>query len=126
MVEDGEDGALDEALDDLLLAAVVDGLELDLAGGESRAVLQAWKALLADADGAAHGVGEERLVVGYGGANGHAGALVDVGASAREARDLGDDLLHILGDVHGALGVVLLEAGARIANGPQDPGLDVG
>ncbi len=111
MVEDGEDGALDQALDDLLLPPVVDRLELELAGQRrqhEREVAHARHHLLfAEADRAPHGVGQHRFVVGDRGADGNAGALIDVGAAPGEAGDLGDDLLHVLRDVHLAVAVVL-------------------
>ena len=65
-------------------------------------------------DRAALGVGQQALVVGDGGADGDAGALVDVGAAAREPADLGDDLLHVLR--HGDLEVVVLEAHALLVH----------
>ncbi len=62
--------------------------------------------LLVQADGAAKGVGQQALVVGDGGADGDAGALVDVRAAPGQAGDLGDDLLHVLGHAHLVLHVI--------------------
>ena len=49
---------------------------------------------LADAERPTEGVGEQGLVVGDGGANGNAGALVYVRRTPGLVGDLGDDLLH--------------------------------
>ena len=51
-----------------------------------------------EAHGAPQRVGDERLVVGDRGAHGNPGALVHVRRAAREAGDLGDDLLHVARD----------------------------
>jgi hypothetical protein len=89
-------------LDDLVLAAVFDGFELDLAGEGRDDVGEVADArddaVFASDDGAPQGIGEHRFVVGDGGADTDAGALVDIGAAAGEPADLGDDLLHVLRD----------------------------
>lgn len=113
-VEDGDDGALDELFDDLVFAAVFDGFEFDFAGEGRDDVGEVADAgddaVFAGDDGAPESVGEHGFVVGDGGADGDAGALVDVGAPAGEAAYFGDDLFHVLGhgDIEvGGEGVVL-------------------
>ncbi len=69
-------GGLDQVLDDLAVAALVDRLDLDLAlgrGGEGVEVGDAGHDVgLAQAQGAAGGVGHQRLVVGDGEPHRHA------------------------------------------------------
>ena len=83
---------------DAILLAFLHRLELHLALQRRQHEREVGNArhhvLLAQPQGAAEGVGQQRLVVGDGGAHGNAGALVHVRRAARLVRDLGDDLLH--------------------------------
>ncbi len=56
--------------------------------------------VLAEAQGPAGGVGDQRLVVGDRQPHRHAGALVDVRALAGQLAEGGDDLGHELGHRH--------------------------
>ena len=93
-----EDRRLHDAVEHLLLAPVVDGLELDLARGardERVEVAHARHHLgLAVAQRPPGRVGDQRLVVGDREPHRHARALVDVRRAARLLAHLGDDLGH--------------------------------
>src|SRR5690606_11885118 len=107
---DGQHRALDQLVENLVLLAVLDRLELHLAldGGNDVGEVADPRHHLGfrNGNGASLGVGQQALVVGDGRSDGDAGALVNVRAAARETADLGDDLLHVLR--HGNLEVVVL------------------
>ena len=103
-VEDRHHGALDQALDDLLVLALFDGFELDLA-------LQRWHherqvgdagddLVLAKTNRTPHCVRQHRLVVGDRSADGDAGALRHVRRTSCQARDLRNDFRHEVGHDH--------------------------
>ena len=71
-----------------------------LATSASRSLTRGHHLVLAVAQRAAGGVGDERLVVGDRQAHRHAGALVDVRRAAGLLAHLGDDLGHEVGHVH--------------------------
>ncbi len=100
-VEDVEHGALHELTEDLVLARVTERLQLDLARGgrhQGAEVAHARRGVrLAEADGPLERAGDEVLVVADAHTHGDAGALADLAGLAREVRQLGDDLLHVLG-----------------------------
>ena len=93
-----EDRRLHDAVEHLLLAAVVDGLELDLARGAGDQRVEVADPRhdlgLAVAQRAPRGVGDERLVVGDREPHRHAGTLVDVRRATGLLAHLGDDLGH--------------------------------
>src|SRR3989449_4951700 len=99
--EDVVDGLLDEPAEQLLLVAVADRLELDLADGGRRQRAEIAHArhrdLVAQPDRALERAGEDVLVVADAHAHGHARALADVRRLAGQVRQLGDDLLHVVG-----------------------------
>src|SRR3990172_10018913 len=110
-VEHRQGRPLDQPVDDLLLAPLLNRLELQLAADRGHQVRQVadprHDLLLVQTDRPPEGVGQKRLVVGYRGADGDAGALVDIRAAAGQPRHLGDDLLHVRGDVDRGLLLVL-------------------
>ena len=94
-----EHGGPQEVVDDLLVAALLDGLDLDLAGRRRRQRLEVADPRhdlgLAVDQRPPGGVGHQRLEVGHGEAHRHARALVDVRALAGQLAERGDDLDHV-------------------------------
>ena len=113
-VEHRDHRALDQLVDDLLFLALFHGLELDLAAERRDDVGQVAHArhdfLLAASDRASQCVREQALVVSDRRPDRDARALVDVGASTGEPRDLHDDLFHVVRDRHGVVFVEELAA----------------
>jgi len=98
LVPDLEDGAVDQAVDQVpVLLVLAHVLELDLAGHRGEHGRQVGEArddlALAGADGTLLGVREQALVVVDGDAHAHARGLVDLVRAARLEGELGDDLL---------------------------------
>ena len=126
VAEHREDGRLQELLDDQLVASLLDGLDLELAGGGRGQGVEVGDAGhhvgLAVDEGAARGVGDEGLEVRDGEPDRHARALVDVGAAPGELRQLGHDLGHVRG--HHDLDPGRLER-TGLLQGDGDLGLDV-
>ena len=120
-----EDRRLHDAVEHLLLATVVDGLELDLARGARHQRVEVADAGhdlgLAVAQGAASGVGDQRLVVGDREPHRHAGPLVDVRGTAGLLAHLGDDLGHERRHLH-----VEAVGGERARLLLDDRGLELG
>src|SRR5579875_567023 len=100
-IEDIENGALDQLLDDAILSRVADSLQLDLAlrrGDERDQVSDArCDLLLAQPDCPTKGTAEEILVVADRDPRADAGALAHIGILAGEVGCLGNDLLHEAG-----------------------------
>jgi hypothetical protein len=103
VLEYGEHRGPQQVLDDLAVAAVVEGLDLDLArGGAGQGVEVGHPGHdlgLAGAQGPAGSVGDEGLEVGDGEPHRHTRALVDVRALAGQVAEGGHDLGHVVGDV---------------------------
>ena len=101
VLEHGEHSGLHEVLGDLGVAALFEGLDLDLPHhrrGERVEIADARRdVLLAVAERAACGVGDHHLVVRDGEPHRHAGPLVDVGARPGQVGQRGDDLGHVVG-----------------------------
>src|SRR5262245_33687532 len=98
-VEDVEHRLLHELAEHLVLAAVAEGLQLDLAAGRGHDGAEVahprGDLALVQPDGALERVGEKVLPVTDADPHRHARALADLGRLARQVRQLGHDLLHV-------------------------------
>jgi hypothetical protein len=116
-LEDVEDGALHQARQHFLVARFAHGFQLDLAGrgrdDRTEVAHPGHRFLLAETNRPLERTGQQVLVVRDADPHGHARALADVRRLAREVRQLGHDLLHVLRARHahtagwerGALGI---------------------
>ena len=105
------DGHADEVVEDAVFPALFDGFQFYFAGGgggKHGEVTDARRCGLAEAEGAFEGGADEGFVVGDGGADADAGALVDLAALAGLCGEFGNDFAHEGG--HGNLLVHVGEA----------------
>ena len=103
------DGFLAEVAHDLVVSAVVDGLDLDLAQGGGGQCVQIGHSGhgrgLPGAERPSDGCGGQRLVVGHGQPHRHPRALIDVGAQAGDLAEIHQHLAHEVGHDHRQVGL---------------------